>query len=308
MISKKNIYTIGELLWDVPPSGPILGGAPANVAARLTVFKHKPFLVSRVGEDDLGKKIVSDMDRLGVDIRLVQKDLNKPTGTVPVELTDEGNPRFTILQDVAYDYLEWVPELDNAATNASAIVYGTLIQRSPVSRKTLYQFLSTASNAFKFLDLNLRKDCYTRETVEASLKAATIAKMNRDEVKRLFELFELKGRPSEFEPAVINHLLTNFNLEGVVVTLGEKGARAIMRDGRDVTVPGRSVTVVDTIGAGDAFSAGFVAAYLENRSIEECLKYGNVLGSLAATTRGGMGYIDPRLVATMLNRVEQNAA
>jgi fructokinase len=282
---EKQVLALGELLWDVLPNEKLLGGAPANFCYRLRQLGVPARLVSRVGADALGDELLSELNDRSFDLSLVQTDPGIPTGTVDVVLTADGNPSFTINTGVAYDYLEATPELLDAAANSRLICFGTLVQRSPKTRETIYKVLEAGAAATKFLDINLRRDCFSAETVNESLKRTDILKLNQSEVKVVGELLGLSANtPSEMAKIVMD----KFSIRTVLVTLGEQGVQAFDQTGAEYKVPGMSVQVVDTIGSGDSFSAGFVYKYLQGASLAECCKFGNQMGAMNATRKGGM--------------------
>ncbi len=281
-LAVKTVVAFGETLWDLLPSGPVLGGAPCNFAVRVNSLGDRALLVTRLGRDELGTRAFEEMGRLGLDTALVQWDERKPTGTVPVRVDAKGVPDFTIVPDVAYDFIEPRPELLEAAAAADAVCFGTLVQRSAGSRRALRKVLEAAGGALKLLDVNLRKACCTRETVEDALRRADVVKLNDDELRWLRREFGLRGRT---EAALAREAAGRWGLDGVVVTRGERGAVAAA-GGDTVEVPGIRVEVVDTIGSGDAFSAAFLHLWLEGRPLRECCEAGNALGALVARTKG----------------------
>lgn len=242
-------------------------------------------MVSRVGTDDLGVSLLDGLRALHFDLSLIQVNSSHPTGTVDVTLTPDGNPTYVINPDVAYDHLEATNDLLDAAREASFICFGTLIQRSPKARATIYKVLDTASRATRFLDINLRKDCYSQETITESLKRADILKLNVGEVATVAELLSLQDATPE---TVARTLMSHFQPHTVLITLGEKGVYAVDKTGTALTVPGLPVPVIDTIGSGDSFSAGFAFMYLQGASLEESCQFGNAIGALNATKKGGM--------------------
>jgi fructokinase len=286
----KTALALGEILWDILPTEKLLGGAPANFCHRLRQLGVNARMVSRVGVDQLGDELLAGLDALTFDLSLVQRDPSHPTGTVDVTLSSDGDPTFVIKTEVAYDYLEPTPELLAAASSADLICFGTLVQRSERTRATLSTVLDAAKDALKFLDINLRKNCYSSDTVTDSLRRADILKLNTAEVTILSELLNLNARtPEEFAAEVIER----FGIETVLVTLGAKGVYARGQNGEWCTVPGVSISVVDTIGSGDSFAAGFVSKRLLSAPLEECCHFGNLIGALNATKKGGMPDISP---------------
>jgi fructokinase len=282
------VLALGELLWDMLPSGKLLGGAPANYCFRLRQLGVPALMVSRIGEDVLGQELIDGLTELNFDLSLLQRDTDTPTGTVDVKLTSDGNPSFTINPDVAYDNLEWTTTLETAAKEASFVCFGTLAQRTDKGRSTIYTLLDTASQATKFLDINLRRNCYTKETIHRSLELTNILKLNQSEVDMVASLLEIETtEPEAFSENIMKH----FRIDTILITLGEKGVLAVDTSTGSVTVPGIPVSVVDTIGSGDAFSAGFTYKFLSGALLEECCQFGNITGAMHATYAGGMPVI-----------------
>lgn len=283
MAPMKTVLSFGETLWDLLPSGPALGGAPCNLALRVKEAGGRSLLVTRLGRDALGDRAIERLRALGLDVRLVQRDDRRPTGTVPVKVDAKGVPDFTITPDVAYDFIEPAEDALQAASTADAVAFGTLAQRSAVSRATLGRLLERAEKALKFLDLNLRKACWTPGTVDASLERADVVKLSEDEARTLAEQFDLPKEPGR---ALLEAVARRWSLDAVVATLGERGAVGT-RGSEWAYAPAREVAVVDTCGSGDAFSAGFLHAWLEGRPLAEALRQGNALGALVAGQAGG---------------------
>jgi fructokinase len=275
----------GELLWDILPSGPVLGGAPGNFCFRLTELGVPAYLVSRVGNDQLGSEALSEISQAGVNSDFIQTDSAHPTGTVPVELDPTGTPSFTILPDVAYDYIALTPALQDAASKAALLYFGTLAQRAPVSRETVLSLIESAQSALKFFDINLRKDSYSPEVIDRSLSLASVAKLNHEELATLTKMFGISGGSIDSQAEA---LLERYRLEVLVVTMAERGAYALSSVGERRYVPGYAVKVVDTIGSGDAFSAGFCSVLLQRGTLSEACELGNRLGALVAQSKGAM--------------------
>jgi fructokinase len=283
MSEPKTVIAFGELLWDIFPTGEVLGGAPSNFAYRINSLGDDGWLVTRLGKDDRGKRAADIVRANGMSLNYVQWDEMKSTGTVPVELDAAGSPTFTILPDVAYDYIEITPELLALATMADCICFGTLIQRAETSRRTLYSLLDAAPQALKVLDLNLRKDSYTEQTIADSIARADILKLNETEAETLAHVFQLPDTFANFAPAAV----AKWNLTACVVTLGAKGVVAANNKNDFIQLPGHKVKVIDTVGAGDAFTAGFIHCFFEQRPLTACCAFANALGALVSQTRGG---------------------
>ena len=293
--SNSSVLALGELLWDVLPSERLLGGAPANFCYRLRQLGVPALIVSRVGQDALGDELLAGLSEKNFDLSLVQRDPSIATGTVDVILTAEGNPSFTINKTVAYDFMEATPELLSAASGSAFICFGTLVQRSPKTRAAVYAVLDAATNATKFLDINLRKECYSAETISASFRRTDILKLNASEAKVVTELLGLSATTPR---DMAQQVMQSFGIKTVLVTLGEDGVFAIDNKGEETTVPGLSITVSDTIGSGDSFSAGFAFKHLAGASLRECCYFGNLMGAMNATRKGGMPNISPAEVSS----------
>jgi fructokinase len=206
-----------------------------------------------------------------------------------------GNASYVINKQVAYDAITLTDELLAAAKGCSVLCFGTLSQREEASRRTLYSLLDAASSATKILDINLRRGCYTEKTVRESLEATHILKLNGDEAVELSKM--LWGRALPFREFASN-AVSRYHLRSCLVTLAADGIYGLGADGTETVLPGHSVQVVDTIGSGDAFTAGFAYQLLQGSPLPECCDYGNRLGALTATTTGAMTPISPAQIAS----------
>jgi fructokinase len=281
---KRRVVGIGELLWDVLPSGKQLGGAPANFAYITNLLGDAGIVASRIGDDRLGEEALQRLRRLGVSAEFVQKDEARSTGIVRVEL-DNGQPRFQILQPVAWDSLEWTQTWAQLASEADAVCYGSLAQRSEPSRATIRRFLQeTRPEAVRIFDVNLRQNFYSKEVIEESLKLATIVKLNHEELPVVANLLALEARgPRESA----RRLLASFNLNLVCVTRGSAGS-VLVSANEYCEHAGFKVKIADAIGAGDAFTAALVHGYLSGLPLSEMNESANRVGAWVAGQRGGM--------------------
>jgi fructokinase len=301
----KTVLAFGELLWDLLPSGPALGGAPFNFVYRVNSLGDRGLMVSRLGRDELGERAWRHVKSLGMDGRLIQWDEERPTGTVRVDLTDPNRPDFYIAPSVAYDQIEATPALLEVAATADCICFGTLIQRTPAARQALEAVLQEGGSAAKLLDINLRKHCYTRETIVSSLRAADILKLNDEEACELAGMFGV-GAP-DF-PGFCEQMMSQWDLTHCVVTLGERGAYGASAEGERVYVPGYKVELADTCGSGDAFTAGFIHRLLRGEPLASCCELGCALGALVASQKGATEPISPaRLEAFVAAGAERTA-
>ena len=281
----KKIAAFGELLWDILPNGKVLGGAPANFIYRINSFGDQGTLLSKVGNDKAGREAREALRNLGVSDENVQTDYVFPTGSVKIKIDVNGNPDFMIVTDVAYDHIEINAEMIDAFRDAACVCFGTLVQRYGISKNTLRELIHESPDVVKFLDINLRKKCYTAASVEDSLRMADILKTNDDELLITKELLGLTG---ENLKDLAREVIERSNLDILLCTLGPNGAFCLTKDDVFYYDPGYQVSLCDTVGSGDAFSAGFVHYYMNGHPIDEALRFGNAAGAMIATTTGAM--------------------
>ena len=281
MGKKFTVVGLGEILWDLLPGGKQLGGAPTNFAYISTLLGDRGVVASRVGNDGLGHKAVERLKILGMDVSCLQRDDLHPTGTVGVRVDRHGQPRFTIHEDVAWDFLSWNSRWKRLAREADAVCFGTLAQRSPRSRATICQFLRN-TRAIRVFDVNLRQSFYSAEILRESVRMSTIVKMNHEELPVILKLLGLE--PDEDKLAAKRLLRLGPKL--VCVTRGNRGSLLVSRRAT-VEHAGFSVRVVDTVGSGDAFTAALAHEYLRGASLEKMNDAANRMGSWAATQAGG---------------------
>jgi fructokinase len=295
----------GEILWDLLPTGKVLGGAPANAAYRLKTLGISPILISAVGDDLLGRELIKGIKEKGVETNYIQKVQNVPTGSVQITLNNEGNPRYSIEPNVAYDFISLNEESKKVIKSADFFLFGTLAQRGSKSRETLYTLLDLLpESAEVFLDVNLRTNCYDTLTIIDSIKLAHYIKLNHSEARILSDMFGLKVGDDE---SILFGLLEKFQgLHGALLTLGEDGVRAATRGStQSFTVKALPIKVVDTIGAGDAFTAGFIAGKLSGLDFASSISLGNIVGACAASSSGGMAIPDAKLHEEALSLLQK---
>jgi fructokinase len=292
----RSVLVFGEALWDLLPTGPRLGGAPLNFAARAAALGDKVALVSRLGRDELGRQAHAAIERLGLSSAWLQWDESHPTGTVQVKLDSRGVPDFTIVAETAYDHIETTRSLRAQAAAADGLLFGTLAQRSEVSRHTLHELLEQAGKALKVCDINLRRKCYTKETVAASLAAADVLKLSDGEA---LELIKMLGLRASDIPGFCLEMGQRYEIDTCLVTLGSHGVFGWSSESSPVYAPGYKVDVADTIGSGDACAAGFVHTLLAGGNLAAACELGNLLGALVATKAGGTPPISPAEIAAL---------
>ncbi len=283
MSPKHTIVGLGELLWDLLPSGRQLGGAPANFAYFSNLLGDRGVVASRVGDDDLGAEAAGRIRQLGSSTEYLQYDATHATGTVEVRLDAAGQPQFEIARPVAWDFLEWTPAWKKLAEEADAVCFGSLAQRSPASRETILQFLrSTQPKTLRVFDVNLRPPFYSREVLKASLPLADVIKLNHDELPLLARLLDI---PFHSERRAAEALLHASTAKLVCVTRGSCGSLLVGKEGV-AEHSGFRVTVADTVGAGDAFTATLVHHCLRGSPLEEMNEAANRVGAWVATQAG----------------------
>ncbi len=282
---KKKVVGLGEVLWDLLPERTCLGGAPTNFAYITTLMGDQGIVASRVGEDSRGLEALRRMEELGLDIDHVQTDRDHATGTVKVELDAKGQARFEIAQPVAWDFLEWTKDWKNLAEEADAVCFGSLAQRSEVSRQTLRQFVdTTARDTLKIFDVNLRQSYYSEEILSDSMRLADIVKVNNDELPKIMSLSKV---PHKDELSSAKKLIEKYDLSLVCITRGGSGSLLVRETGASEH-PGFKVRVADTVGSGDAFTAGLVHEYLHGASLDLMNEVANLVGAWVASEVGAM--------------------
>jgi fructokinase len=279
---KSRIVSVGEVLWDLLPDGPQLGGAPANFAGHARALGAEVTLVSRVGRDPLGADALRLLAERGLDLSAMTLDPCRPTGTVAVALSPEGQPQFSIQEAVAWDELTVDTGHLSRIAQADALCFGTLAQRCPASREVVRRCVEAVSpDALRICDINLRAPFYTADAIEESLRMANVLKLNETELLELAEQFRLTGSAEEQLAA----LADRFGLHTVVLTLGAQGSR-VFREGHWTFEPGRRVEVRDAVGAGDAFTAAFVLGILRGWPVQEIQRRATDIAAFVCTQPG----------------------
>jgi fructokinase len=282
---KKRVVGLGEVLWDHLPERTCLGGAPANFAYITTLMGDQGIVASRVGEDSPGLEALRRMEELGLNIDPVQTDRQLPTGSVKVQLDGNGLPRFEIAHPVAWDALEWTEDWQQLAEEADAVCFGSLAQRSEKSRSTIQHFLdATSPGTVRVFDVNLRQSYYSREVLAESMRLADIVKLNDEELPKIMGLNKV---PHKGELSSAQWLLRTHDLKLVCITRGGKGS-LLVRDRDSSQHPGFRVRVADTVGSGDAFTAGLVHEYLQGASLDLMNEVANLVGAWVASEIGAM--------------------
>jgi fructokinase len=282
---KKKVVGLGEVLWDLFPGRACLGGAPANFAYITTLMGDQGIVASRVGEDSRGLDALRRMEELGLDIDHVQTDRDHPTGTVKVELDGNGQPRFEIANPVAWDFLDCSEDWQRLAGEADAVCFGSLAQRSEKSHETIHNFLgSTSSDTLRVFDVNLRQSYYSADIVSDSMRLADIVKVNDEELPKIMSMTKIAHKD---ELSSAKRLIDAYELKVVCITRGGRGS-LLVRNGDSSAHPGFKVRVADTVGSGDAFTAGLVHEYLHGASLDLMNEVANLVGAWVASEVGAM--------------------
>jgi fructokinase len=262
--------SFGEVLWDLFPEGEQFGGAPANFACHVANLGGEVSMVSAVGDDSHGQSAIDILQGYGVDVSLMQTCPDAATGTVGIELDGKGKPTFTIHANSAWDRLAWSGELGTQLLNADAVYFGTLGQRSEASRSTIRRALTAAATIPRVLDINLRPPFFDATLLRESIELASILKLSDEELKTVCNSCDIRMDDSSEE--LLKRLLTERSLDLVIMTRGADGAVLATPDGI-VEQSGLPTTVVDTVGAGDSFTAAFLLGLLRGMPHEQNLHH-----------------------------------
>lgn len=285
------IVGIGEILWDIFPEGKVLGGAPANFAYHVSQFGFDGRAISAIGNDELGEEIIENLD--SKNLKYIVEKTPFPTGTVQVTLDENGVPNYEICQKVAWDNIPFTPEMEELARKTKTVCFGSLAQRNEASRLTINRFLDLVpENALKIFDINLRQHFYSQELIDHSLSRCNILKINDDEVVLVAKLFGWDGKT---EMEVCQKLLTDYSLSILVLTKGTQGSYVITPDETSFK-PTPPVEVADTVGAGDSFTAGFVASLLNGKTITASHQAAVEVSAYVCTQHGAMPVLHESLI------------
>lgn len=291
----KVIVGLGEALWDCLPDGSKLGGAPANFAYHASQFGNDAYAISAIGNDALGDQTLKEFDEKH--LKYVMPRVDYPTGTVQVELDEEGIPTYDIKQNVAWDNIPFTPEVEHVAKHCGCVCFGSLAQRNKISRDTIHSFLDTTPmSCLKIFDINLRQNFYTKEIIQDSLKACDILKINDEELVTIGRLFGYPGLDIENKCYLI---LGKYNLKMLVLTCGTNGSY-VFAPGVKSFQPTPKVEVDDTVGAGDSFTGSFASAILAGMPIKEAHKLAVEVSAFVCTQPGAM----PKLPENLINKVK----
>lgn len=290
------IVGMGEALWDVLPEGKKLGGAPANFAYHVSQFGLNSRVVSAVGQDKLGTEILDNFREKR--LQGIIETVPYPTGTVQVTLDNEGVPCYDIKEGVAWDNIPYTEDLDQLARQTQAICFGSLAQRSIVSRETIARFLATMPDTpetLKIFDINLRQSFYTKEILCDSFSRCNVLKINDEELVTVSRLFGYPGIDLQDKCWI---LLAKYNLKMLILTCGVNGSY-VFTPGHVSFVETPTVQVADTVGAGDSFTAAFTAAIIRGRSVREAHQLAVDTSAYVCTQQGAMPVLPESLTSRL---------
>lgn len=280
---RKKIVAFGEVVWDILPQEKILGGTPSNMVFRCNSFGEEGHLLSRVGDDELGRLALKRLEELGISISDVQIDSEFSTGTVNISFDENQEPVFNVTPDVAFDHIEFSTEALKLVRNADCLFFGLLPQRFGISKNTIRELIKESPSSIKFLDLKLFKHFFNVTVVEYLLESAHFVRIKEKEIDFLTTHLNL-------EPGSIAHfgeqLAKKYKVDLILITRGADGVFAFHKEKGAFFDSGYVVDMKDNIGSGMALAAGFLHFYLNGKSLQEALNFGNAAGALNTTLVG----------------------
>ncbi|MBQ4228812.1 MAG: carbohydrate kinase [Bacteroidaceae bacterium] len=292
-MEKRYVIGLGEALWDVLPEGKKLGGAPANFAYHAGQFlgQANTMAISALGEDKLAEETIAALEEHGLQYTMPR--VPYPTGTVQVQLDEQGIPTYDIRENVAWDNIPFTPEIEEIARNCRAVCFGSLAQRNVVSRENIHRFLdATPEDCVKIFDINLRQNFYTKEVIQESMRRCNILKINDEELVIIGRMFGYPGLDIENKCWLI---LGKYDLDMLVLTCGTNGSY-VFTPGQMSFQETPKVEVADTVGAGDSFTGSFCAAILNGKPVAEAHQLAVKVSAFVCTQNGAMPIIPASLL------------
>ncbi|WP_415327105.1 carbohydrate kinase family protein [Chryseobacterium sp. MMS23-Vi53] len=281
MIDKKSyVVCFGEVLWDIFPEGTRAGGAPFNAAYNIHKMGIDVKMLSRIGNDELGQKLTDQIQGWGITTDYIQVDDEKPTSTVIAKIDEHNEASYEIINNVAWDYIELLPEHKELVSNAEAFVFGSLSARNEKTKKTLLQLLEYAK--LKIFDVNFRPPFIDVELIKTLLHKADIVKMNKSEMREIMAYFGEEYKSEDESAAFIQN---HFNIKEIILTKGSKGARYFVGN-HNYGFTAVPITIADTVGSGDAFLSGFISKRIQNANPEEIMEQAISLGAFITSKSG----------------------
>lgn len=283
---KRQILGIGGLLWDMLPAGRRLGGAPCNFTFHSQFPDTSAYVVSAVGNDRSGREIIKNMEKLGLATSCIAVIKEYPTGTVDVKIDSNGIPKYIIHKQVAWDFIPLTEKVLKLGADADAISFGTLAQRCLTSRNTIREVIKVARNdCLVIYDINLRQNYFNRDIIHQSLELSNILKLNDDELLVLAHILDMDGN----EETLALKLIKRYNLKMLILTCGENGSVLYSADNIS-RVPAIDINIVDTVGAGDAFTAAVTSGILDRKPFDEINKCASHMAAKVCSIAGAFQY------------------
>jgi len=277
------IVGLGEILWDMLPSGKALGGAPANFAFHAKELGESSVVISCVGNDEMGREIISSLENMDMSTEFLYIDKTHPTGVVSVTINKEMKPSYLIQEGVAWDYIPTSALLSELAFKSTAVCFGTAAQRSQLSRMTIQKFVGLmGQDSIRVFDINLRQNFYSLDVIETSLSLANVLKLNVNELSVVKKLLRL----NEDEEKILNELSRKYSLRLIALTKGMEGS-ILYSEGRISKHEGYRINLEDTVGAGDAFVAALVTGLLRGYELDDLNNKANCVASYICSKHGG---------------------
>lgn len=301
----KKIVAFGEVVWDILPNKKILGGTPSNMVFRCNSFGEEGHLLSRIGDDELGNEALKRLEELRISDANVQIDSAFPTGTVQIHFDENNEPVYNVTPDVAFDHIEFSPEALKLARQADCLFFGMLPQRFGISKNTIRELIKESPKSLKFFDLKLFQHFFNIKVVQNCLHHSDIVRIKEKEITFLSEQLELNVTDlRSFGEAISNQ----FKVKLVLITRGENGVFAFDANEGAFFDYGYTIEMMDNIGSGMAFSAGFLHYYLNGKPIQEALNFGNAAGAVNATRLGATAYFDKKDVLQFMKNTPKKDA
>jgi fructokinase len=291
------VVGIGEVLWDILPDGKKIGGAPANFAHHISQFGYNGMAVSAIGDDRLGDEILENFNAEELQCQL--EKVPYPTGVVQVEVDDAGIPYYDIKENVAWDNIPFTPKLEKLATQIKAVCFGSLAQRNVVSRDTINRFLDAIPDKeglYRIFDINLRQGFYNTDILQNAFHKCNILKMNDEELVVVSRLFGFPGIDLQDKCLLLS---AKYNLKMLILTCGINGSY-VFTPGHVSFVETRKVEIADTVGAGDSFTAAFIAAILGGKTVTEAHTLAMEVSAFVCTQHGAMPDLPESLIKNVI--------
>lgn len=301
----KQVVAFGEVVWDILPNESILGGTPSNMVFRCNSFGERGHLLSRIGDDKLGQAALKRLKELGISDANVQIDSVFSTGTVNIHFDENDDPVYKVTPDVAFDHIEFSPEALKLARKADCLFFGLLPQRFGISKNTIRELIKESPKSLKFFDLKLFEHFFNAKVVDNLLGKSNIVRIKEKEINFLSKQFNLQAANLDIFCA---ELSKKFQVQLVLVTRGQNGVFAYDKTKGAFSDTGYKIEMKDNIGSGMAFSAGFLHYYLNGKSIQDALNFGNAAGALNATKQGATTFFDKKDVLNFMHNASKKAS